>query len=195
MLVPGVGESHTHRGAGLLRVAPPRWNERVSGPRPSPPACIEAMRMTHAVAAWPPEPARGCCGGVRRPLCVSPVSPWQCLLSRPAERCRRMCREPGLELGGCLFTAHRRMVIQGKGVPLTTTFSLMVISHKFTNNHILLVHPELLLTTLLTTSLAAKTNKARPGVVDSIGDHVGSKKTATGESVANFVPFGDILSV
>eukprot|EP00966_Prymnesium_polylepis_P158704 3668277-Prymnesium_polylepis.1 len=25
-----------------------------------------------------------------------PACPWQCLLSRPAERCCRMCREPGL---------------------------------------------------------------------------------------------------
>eukprot|EP00966_Prymnesium_polylepis_P149373 3451120-Prymnesium_polylepis.1 len=41
--------------------------------------------MTHAVAAWPPEPARGSAN-----------------LSRPAERCRRMCWEPGLELGGGL---------------------------------------------------------------------------------------------
>eukprot|EP00966_Prymnesium_polylepis_P256612 5927834-Prymnesium_polylepis.1 len=44
-----------------------------------PPAFIEAMGMTHAVTAWPPEPARGCCGGVRQPLCVIPVCPWQCL--------------------------------------------------------------------------------------------------------------------
>eukprot|EP00966_Prymnesium_polylepis_P060158 1395606-Prymnesium_polylepis.1 len=34
--------------------------------------------------------------------CVSPPCPWhwQCLLSRPAERCRRMCRGPCLEWGG-----------------------------------------------------------------------------------------------
>eukprot|EP00966_Prymnesium_polylepis_P209399 4850851-Prymnesium_polylepis.1 len=66
--------------------------------------------MTHAVAAWPPEPARGCCGGKDDLMCVSPVCPWQCLLSRPAERCCRMwCWEPCLEWGECLFTAHRRM--------------------------------------------------------------------------------------
>eukprot|EP00966_Prymnesium_polylepis_P193285 4479838-Prymnesium_polylepis.1 len=28
--------------------------------------------MTHAVAAWPPKPARGCCGGVRRPHVCPP---------------------------------------------------------------------------------------------------------------------------
>eukprot|EP00966_Prymnesium_polylepis_P178540 4134919-Prymnesium_polylepis.1 len=33
-------------------------------PPPSiPPARTEAMSMTHVVAAWPPEPAQGCCGG------------------------------------------------------------------------------------------------------------------------------------
>eukprot|EP00966_Prymnesium_polylepis_P115047 2659079-Prymnesium_polylepis.1 len=31
------------------------------------------------------------------------------VLIRPAERCRRVCGEPGLELGGGLFTAHRRL--------------------------------------------------------------------------------------
>eukprot|EP00966_Prymnesium_polylepis_P084985 1967407-Prymnesium_polylepis.1 len=43
----------------------------------------------------------------------------------------------------------RRCVLQGKGVSLTSTLLLMVISHKFNNNLILLVHPELLSTTLL----------------------------------------------
>eukprot|EP00966_Prymnesium_polylepis_P270455 6247717-Prymnesium_polylepis.2 len=41
---------------------------------------------------------------------VSPVCPWQCLLSRPADSAvssHVVCREPGLELGGGLFTAHR----------------------------------------------------------------------------------------
>ena len=58
---------------------------------------------------------------------------------------------------------------QGKGVPLTTTLLLMVISHKFTNNLILLVHPELLLTTLLT-------SKPRCQSGPEVGsDHVSSK--------------------
>ena len=58
---------------------------------------------------------------------------------------------------------------QGKGVPLTTTLLLMVISHKFTNNLILLVHPELLLTTLLTSKPRCQSG---PGVGS---DHVSSK--------------------
>ena len=58
---------------------------------------------------------------------------------------------------------------QGKGVPLTTTLLLMVISHKFTNNLILLVHPELLLKTLLT-------SKPRCQSGPEVGsDHVSSK--------------------
>eukprot|EP00966_Prymnesium_polylepis_P166373 3846162-Prymnesium_polylepis.1 len=47
---------------------------------------------------------------------VSLLPPCPCVAvsatSRPAERCRRMCQEPGLELGGgCLLTAHRRIVV------------------------------------------------------------------------------------
>eukprot|EP00966_Prymnesium_polylepis_P253468 5858380-Prymnesium_polylepis.1 len=42
-------------------------------------------------------------------MCVSPVSVAVSLRSRAAERCSRMCQEPGLELGGCLLTVHRRM--------------------------------------------------------------------------------------
>ena len=37
--------------------------------------------MTHVVAMWPPEPARGCCGGVRRPhVCLLRVRGSVCYL-------------------------------------------------------------------------------------------------------------------
>eukprot|EP00966_Prymnesium_polylepis_P162535 3756682-Prymnesium_polylepis.1 len=69
---PGVG----HRMCTVMPACcGSRWDEHISCPRPVPPATTEAMRMTHAVAAWPPEPARGCCGGVRRPrVCLPRVS-------------------------------------------------------------------------------------------------------------------------
>ena len=63
----------------------------------------------------------------------------------------------------------------------------MVIIHKFTNNLILLVHPELLLTTLsyqATLSLPKRT-RSRKTIV-------GSKKQVI---TVNFEPFRDILSV
>eukprot|EP00966_Prymnesium_polylepis_P327441 7383323-Prymnesium_polylepis.2 len=43
-------------------------------------------------------------------MCVSPVCPWQCQLSRPAERCRRMCQEPCLEWGERLLGSLRTAV-------------------------------------------------------------------------------------
>eukprot|EP00966_Prymnesium_polylepis_P230499 5333850-Prymnesium_polylepis.1 len=70
--------------------------------------CDVAARTGPGVLWW----GKAVSGKTGRPHpCVSPPCPWKCLLSRPAERCRRMCREPCLEWGECLFTAHRRMVV------------------------------------------------------------------------------------
>eukprot|EP00966_Prymnesium_polylepis_P063784 1479324-Prymnesium_polylepis.1 len=41
-------------------------------PTPNPPTPQRRPCTTHVVAMWPPEPARGCCGGAGRPLCVAP---------------------------------------------------------------------------------------------------------------------------
>eukprot|EP00966_Prymnesium_polylepis_P094160 2179357-Prymnesium_polylepis.1 len=56
--------------------------------------------MTHAVAAWPPEPALGCCGGVRRPhVCLPRVSATvSAIPSCRAHRARCRCMCVGLEL-------------------------------------------------------------------------------------------------
>ena len=62
----------------------------------------------------------------------------------------------------------------------------MVISHKFTNNLILLVHPELLLTTLLSSGQAsALAAKADPELGRPLS-HVGSKNQVR---TAEFEPF------
>eukprot|EP00966_Prymnesium_polylepis_P228904 5297127-Prymnesium_polylepis.1 len=59
--------------------------------------------MTYAVTAWPPDRPRGVVVGETTHV---PVCPWQALLSLAAERCRRMCPKPGLDLGGCTVTAR-----------------------------------------------------------------------------------------
>ena len=73
-------------------------------PPPVPSATTDAMMHDPCRCDVAARTGPGVLWWVRRPMCGTPVCPWQALLSRAALlqcRCRRMCRKPGLDLGEC----------------------------------------------------------------------------------------------